>query len=242
MKNKILIFFGISALLLTSCKNEIEKPKVSYDKASKKTVQQKADTTKIQIADLPIQFEGTQYLIYPIGDLNFLTRTSKLSYDSSSSSNEDVSYNVSNNMENEITGFLQNLKFQKINADTLTTLTKKPILLQSVTFLKAFSDKTKQQFLVYSLADSDTNNDGKLDNNDIKSLYLSDISGNRFTKISPDLQEIIDWKTIDSKNSLFFRTIEDTNKNGQFDKNDKVHYNYLNLLEKDWKAIEFMPI
>lgn len=242
MKNKILFVLGFTFLLLTSCKNDIEKPKVSYDKTSRKIVQQKIDTTKIQIADLPIQFEGTQYLIYPIGDLNFYNRNNKSSYDSSSSNDDVVSYKVSNNMENEITGFLQNLKFQKINADSLTTLTKKPILLQSVTYLKAFSDKSKQQFLVYSLADSDTNNDGKLDNNDIKSLYLSDISGNRFTKISADLQEIIDWKIIDSKNSLYFRSIEDTNKNGQFDKNDKVHYNFVNLLDKDWKAVEFMPV
>jgi hypothetical protein len=47
--------------------------------------------------------------------------------------------------------------------------------------------------------DADTNRDGKLDSSDIKSLYLSEISGKRFTKVSMDLQELIDWNLIDSK-------------------------------------------
>jgi hypothetical protein len=52
--------------------------------------------------------------------------------------------------------------------------------------------------------DADTNRDGKLDSiSDIKSLYLSEISGKRFTKVSMDLQELIDWNLIDSKSLLF---------------------------------------
>jgi hypothetical protein len=145
-------------------------------------------------------------------------------------------------MENEITGNLQNVKFQKIDADTLISLTKKPILIQTVSYLATISSKTKQQTLAYLLADADTNEDGKLDSNDIKSLYLSDISGEKFTKISTEFQEVLDWKIIETKNRLYFRTIEDTNKNGKFDKNDKLHYHFVNLLEKEWKAVEFMPI
>jgi hypothetical protein len=49
--------------------------------------------------------------------------------------------------------------------------------------------------------DADTNRDGKLDSSDIKSLYLSEISG-RFTKVSMDLQELIDWNLIDSKTAF----------------------------------------
>jgi hypothetical protein len=41
---------------------------------------------------------------------------------------------------------------------------------------------------------------------------------------------------------LYFRTIEDTNKNGEFDKEDNVHYFYVNLLDKEWKALEYKPI
>ena len=116
------------------------------------------------------------------------------------------------------------------------------MLIQSVNYLQTIAIKTRQQILLYLVADTDTNEDGKLDSNDIKSLYLSDISGSRFTKISSELQEVLDWKIIESKNRLYFRTVTDNNKNGKFDKNDKLHYNSVNLLDKDWKAIEFMPI
>jgi hypothetical protein len=36
--------------------------------------------------------------------------------------------------------------------------------------------------MVYTIYDVDTNRDGKLDTNDIKSLYLSDINGKNLPK------------------------------------------------------------
>jgi len=96
--------------------------------------------------------------------------------------------------------------------------------------------------MAYTMFDMDTNRDGKLDTSDIKSLYLSNISGKKFTKISADFQELIDWNLIESKNRLYFRTVEDTNKNGQFDKNDVVHYNYVDLSIDEWKVSSYEPI
>lgn len=239
MKNIIKIISVLATLAIISCKEDIEKPKLSY-KNNNKVVEQKLDTTRIAVAGLPIQFDLTDYLIYPIGNINSNYEGSSKIYDSRSE--ESTSFNVANNMDNEITGYLQNLKFQKIDSDSLISLTNKPMLIQSVNYLPLLAVKSRQQTLVYLLADADTNDDGKLDYNDIKSLYLSDISGAKFTKISNEVQEVLDWKIIDSKNRLYFRAIEDTNKNGKFDKNDKIHYNFINLLEKDWKAVEFMPI
>jgi len=89
------------------------------------------------------------------------------------------------------------------------------------------------------LADMDTNKDNILDTNDIQSLYLSDISGTRFTKMSADFQEVVDWNVIDSKSRLYFRTIEDANKNGAFDKNDVMHYHFIDLASKDWKVSDY---
>ena len=88
----------------------------------------------------------------------------------------------------------------------------------------------------------DTNKDGKLDGSDIKSLYLSTISGQKFTKISANFEELIDWKVIESKGLLYFRTIQDTNKNGAFDAEDNLQYHMVNLLDKDWKVISYKPI
>ena len=236
MKKLHITLIGIAILFLTSCKEEVEKPKVTYDGASKTKVLIKVDSSQIQIADLPIQMEGTDYLIHPIADLSIREKGIKSRYGSSSVN--DLSFTISNYGEFEITGFLQNLKFQKIDSDSIKKLTDKPVLIQTATYLKSVADKTNNQIMVYTMVDMDTNKDGKVDTSDIKALYLSEISGEKFTKISYDFQELIYWKLIGSKNRLYYRTIEDTNKNGEFDKKDVINYYYIDLSKKEWKIIQ----
>ena len=223
--------------LFVSCKKETaEKPKVTYETTSKAKPEVVSDANQIEVADLPINMEGTNFLIHPIGVMSGNGKGIKSSYDS------EQGFTVSNYGEYQITGYLKNLKFQEIGKDTIYALTDKQVLIETATYLKTFADKSKQQLLVYSLADMDTNKDGKLDNSDIKSLYLSTISGQKFTKLSADFQELIDWKIIESKNLLYFRTIEDTNKNGEFDTKDSLQYQFVNLLDKEWKVISYKPI
>lgn len=240
MRTSHFVYIGISLLLLVSCKEEIEKPKVIYDAPKGVRELAKVDSAQIKIADLPIQMEGTHYLIHPVGDLSISEKATKNKYGSSSVN--DLSFTISNASEYEITGYLQNIKFQKIGSDSIKALTDKPVLIQTATYLKPVSDKIKKQIMVYTMMDMDTNKDGKLDVSDITTLYLSEISGDKFTKVSPDFQELIDWNLIESQNRLYFRTVEDTNKNGKFDSKDVVHYNYIDLANKDWKVETYDPI
>jgi hypothetical protein len=78
--------------------------------------------------------------------------------------------------------------------------------------------------------------------NDIKSLYISNADGKGFKKLSQDVQELIDWNLIEAQGRIYFRTIEDINKNGAFDKNDKVHYHYVSLLNADWTVADYEPV
>jgi len=236
-------YFKYIALVIVgtviSCREEVKKPKVSYDVSNKVSIT-KADSSQIEIADLPIQMEGTNYLIHPVGDLRVYERGTKARYGSSSVN--DVSFTISNLGEYEITGYLQNLKFQAVDSDSIRALSDKPILILTATYLKPVADKTQNKVMVYTLTDSDTNKDGKIDTSDIKTLYLSDISGENFTKVSADLEELVDWSLVESKNRLYFRTIEDTNQKGQFDKNDVLHYNYIDLASKKWEVKAYKPI
>jgi hypothetical protein len=225
-------------IILVGCKEETEKPKVIYENTSKERSEPKINTSKILVADLPVQMQGTSVLLFPIGEFTVANGTSKTKY----SSSERESFVVSNSNEYEITGYLSNFKFQQIGSDSLKVLTDKPLLIERVTYLKSIADKTKKQFLVYVLEDMDSNKDGKLDSNDIKDLYISTIDGSNFKKLSVEFQEFIDWNVIDSQNRLYFRTIEDINKNGAFDKDDKVHYQYVDLLDKELKVVEYNPI
>lgn len=241
MKKIKLFVLGIIILVSASCKKEVETPKVIYQENKNNVIKPvKADSTNIEIADLPVQFSGTKFLIHPIGDYRIFGGKAKYSYGSSNS--ESGSFRISNNDEYEITGYLSNLKFQEVGTDSIKALTDKAILIQTATYLKTVADKTKQQIIVYTLSDMDTNRDGKLDTNDIKTLYLSTISGEKFTKISADFAELIDWELIEASNILYFRTINDTNKNGQFDKEDMINYNFINLNNKDWKVENYKPV
>jgi len=240
MRNFHITVIGVLVLLLASCKDEAEKPKVIYDATSSRKEISKTDSTQIKIADLPIQMSGTNYLIHPVGDLSVYEKGKKRRYGSSSVS--DVSFTISNMGDYEITGYLENLKFQRIDSDSIKALTDQPIVILTATYLKSIADKTKKQLMAYMLVDKDTNKDGKLDTSDIKTLYLSEISGDKFTKISVDFQELIDWNIIESKNRLYFRTVEDTNKNGKFDNKDVLHYNYVDLSNSEWKIFNYQPI
>ena len=240
MQTLLKYILGLAILFLVSCKKEQTTPKVTYeDSKSKLETSAKIDSSSIKIADLPVLMEGTKYLIHPIGDVRVYDDYKSVY---GSSKTNQVSYAISNYNRFELTGYFTNLKFQNIDSTEVRTLTTDRIQIQSVTFLNTFAEKTKKQILVYSFVDNDTNKDGNVNQNDIKSLALSNIDGSNFTKLSEDFSEIMDWNIIEAQNRLYFRCIEDINKNGAFDKNDKVHYHYVNLLDKDWKVEEYKPI
>lgn len=236
--NRVIIALTVLLSAITiSCVKEKEKPKVIYDE-SKAAAVKKPDSTQIKVADLPILMEGTKYLIHPVGDIRVYDDSNR-SY-GSSRTNSSASYAISNYNRYEITGYFENLKFQHLDSTTMVSLTDRKIQIQTATCLNTML--AKRQLLVYTLVDADTNKDGKLDANDIKSLYISEMGGKGFTKLSNDMQELIDWNIIEAQNRLYFRTIEDINKNGAFDKNDMVHYHYVNLLAGEWAAEAYEPV
>jgi hypothetical protein len=235
---QVLLVVLLISTQISCRKEEQEKPKVIYDSSKvKPTVTAKIDTSQIAIADLPIQITGTDYLLHPVGDLRLYEGRAG----SSRSASESVSYNISNYSEFEVTGYLRNIKFQRKGTDSLVALTDRPMMIQSATFLRPIADKFKQQLFIYTLHDSDTNKDGRLDQADIKSLYISKIGGEGLQKLSAELHELIDWKYVDANNRVYFRTVEDINKNGEFDKNDVLHYHYVDLSAKQWVVVEYQP-
>jgi hypothetical protein len=60
--------------------------------------------------------------------------------------------------------------------------------------------------------------------------------------VSFDFEELIDWKIMDGINQVYFRTIEDTNKNGEFDEKDILHYHVVDFTGGEWKVNSYDPI
>ncbi|MFY7728388.1 MAG: hypothetical protein ACOVRN_02605 [Flavobacterium sp.] len=238
-KSIMIVLFGLVAL--AGCKDNVQKPKVKYTTAAKKTAAPKrVDSTQIKVADLPVLMDGTQYLIHPVGDIRIYDDSSR-EY-GSSRTNSSVSYAISNYNRYEITGYFENLKFQHVDSTALRPLTMEKIQIQTVTYLNTTAQRTKKQLLLYTLVDNDTNQDGKVDANDIKAFYISNINGTGFKKLSGDMQELLDWSLIDAQNRIYFRTLEDINKNGAFDKNDAVHYHFVNLASANFNVTDYEPV
>lgn len=242
MKLGVGLFLGIF-LVFGACKQEEGKPKVSYKDESSSTVgtepvKEKERAEDIRIADLPVLMGQSNYLIHPVGEVRVYSYTSK----SGMSKVSQTSYTVSNYAPFELTGYLENLMFQHKDSLEISPLTDAKIQIQSVTYLNTIAEKFNKNILVYSIFDADTNRDGKIDSNDIKTLYISRSNGKSFKRLSENLHEVLDWTVIDAQNRLYFRTIEDINKNGAFDKDDNVNYYYINLLDKDWEVISYDPL
>lgn len=238
MMLKRLSLVALTVFLFVACKQE-EKPKVIYKSQQKEVEFQKIDSSEIKIADLPIHLSGTDMILHPIGDVRVYNPSSNKYGNSKTSS---VSYTISNYNYPEITGFINNIKFQHKDSTAMHALTQNRMQIQSITYLDKIALQSHKQILVYSVADKDTNRDGKYDSNDIKSLYLSNIDGTHFVKVTEDLHELIDWNVIEAQNRLYFRSVEDINKNGAFDNTDNVNYFYIDLLSADWKPMPYNPL
>ncbi len=235
-----IIILGITLIFLTSCGND-EKPKVIYPENEEiETTELKKDSTLIEIADIPIHIDSTKYLIHPIGEYRMYGSRGKVYFGSSSYASG--SFSITNYNRYEITGNLHNLKFQQLDSENLKSLTTKNIRIKSITFLRDIFDNTKKQILIYRVLDKDTNRDNELDDNDVETLYISSIDGSGFEKLTSEFQELIDWKEVAIKNRIYFRSIEDTNKNGEFDKDDKVHYQYVDFNSDKPIVTEYKPI
>jgi PBP1b-binding outer membrane lipoprotein LpoB len=243
MKSKSIYSLLVVFLIVISCKKDKVTPKLSYEETKQSTANKtkSQDTTSVKIADLPVFIEGTKYLIHPIGEVR-VNDYVKNSYSSSSSKINDISYSISNYDGFELTGYFDDLKFQHIDSTTVRSLTNEKVQIQRVAYLNTIAEKTKKQILVYTLMNNDTNKDGIINQDDIKSLALSFADGTNFVKVSEDFNEVLDWNVVEVQNRLYFRCVEDINKNGAFDKNDKVHYHFVNLLDSAWKVEEYMPI
>ncbi|MCH4824570.1 hypothetical protein ML462_15460 [Gramella lutea] len=227
----LLIIFSI-----TSCKND-DKPTVDYNqKKDKKAIVR--DTSKIVINDLPVEIDSTEYVIYVTGEPQETYYGSSYSGLGSRSSNSN-SFSVISSYNADIPGSIFNLKFQKRESDSITSLTDQIILITSVKFLREIFNQNKKQYLIYTVYDDDTNGDQKINSQDLSTLYLSKINGKAFEKITPENQEIIDYNIIKLQNRLYFRTIEDIDKDGKFDNEDKIHHFYIDFDNEELKPKEY---
>ncbi|XLS29089.1 hypothetical protein ACJD0Z_18060 [Flavobacteriaceae bacterium M23B6Z8] len=236
MKN--LLYLIPIVIIMFAC-NSGNKPKLVYD-ASENPKESKNDSSLMQVVDLPFHIDSTQYLIHAVG--TYTLQTSRSAKFFSSESGSWGSFSVLSDYGDRVSGNLHNLKFQHLDSQNLRSLTKSEIRISQFNFLRGIYNKTKKSYIIYRVIDKDTNQDQELNNHDIESLYLSFQDGTGFIKLTPKNHELIDWKELPVAKRVYFRTLEDTNKNGEFDKEDQIHYHYLQFDNLGYRIDSYQPL
>lgn len=237
MKHLILILTTV--VLLSSCE---QKPKINYRSEIDTTavIENKIkDTTKVLVSELPVKFDSTDILIYAIGLIDLEERGGYSKYASGSYSNTEIALSYFN--RDYLSGDLINLVFHEKNGNE-RKLTDKKIQIRRVIFLREIYKKTKQGYLLYSMTDRDTNGDKEIDNSDIEALYISRIDGTRFKKITNELHEFYDYCLVNGENKVYFRTLEDKNKDGKLNNKDKFHYYFIEFTTDTYNVKEYNPL
>ncbi len=235
MRNNLLLILGL--LLISSCSENT--PTIVYDEDDKvNTSETVKDTLKYQIGDLPIKIDSLDYLIHPIGEIADSENNKKNTY--SYGADNYTTFQLATERGDEIFGQMKNLLFENIKNGETTLLTDENIEIQKVNYLRDVAELSGKNHITYEVIDSDSNNDHTLDNNDILSLYLSNGDGVGFRKLTKKNSNLIDYKTIPELNRLYFKSVSDSNKNGVFDREDEIIYQFI-VLEIDNKIIEYNP-
>lgn len=222
---KHLIFCIVTAILLISCG---QKPKIDYEnKIDTTSVLDDSikDTTKIMVSELPVKFDSTDVLMFAVGLVDLQERGGYIKTGSDYSTS-DIASSYFN--KDHLIGNFINLVFRDKSGDE-RKLTDKKIKVRNVNFLREIFNKTKTGYILYSISDRDTNGDKELSHADLEALYISKIDGRDFRKISKELHEFYDYNLIKGENKVYFRTLEDINKDGELNNKDKFHYYYIDF-------------
>ncbi|AZQ44967.1 hypothetical protein [Nonlabens ponticola] len=217
-------------ITLTSCD---EKTKTKQEHETKVV----RDTSLTILQDLPIEIDSLDHIIHVVGEPT--AGGYRSSYMSSESSVSRFQFSLVNSYDGGFSGKIYNMKFQKVDTDEITDLTNEVVLISSFSYLKPVEAQNQGSYFLYTVYDSDSNGDQSIETDDLKSLYLSNSDGRNFHRISPENEELIDWKYIKAENRVYYRTVEDSNDDGLFQNSDIIRYFYIDFDSQPWTSIEY---
>jgi hypothetical protein len=198
------------------------------------------DSTKVLVAQLPIQFDSTNVLLHAISVVNLKSSDGsfgRISKDAYGSSDFSTGYYTNN----DLTGDFINIVFQDKEGHE-RALTDKKMSIKRVTFLQDIFKRTQRSYLLYVVADRDTNGDKAFDHLDLEALYISNLDGTAFTKLTKELHELYDWSLIARERKLYFSTLEDKNKDGRLTNEDTFHYYVIDFTNDPYTLAEYNPL
>jgi hypothetical protein len=87
--------------------------------------------------------------------------------------------------------------------------------------------------VLYEISDTDYDLDNKLTYLDPKQLYISDINGDNFKRISSKNEHLKEYQIVPNTDKIIFQTLRDTNGDKQFNKKDELIWYLIDLSSKE---------
>lgn len=129
---------------------------------------------------------------------------------------------------------LVNVSHYDLLTNNRKELFDKPVLVRTL-YYPAFSKDTlnkravKRNFILVSVYNEDTNNDGYINQNDLRRFYLFNINGERQNPVVPENYSVYKSE-YDSENDLMFVFARlDKNANGQIEEDEPINIFWLDL-------------
>ncbi len=238
---KKLLFSLAALILICSCKRN--EPRIVYDKGEQVKDLNESENKKYKklITDLPFSFDSLKYLYFPIGETNESFRINARSI-ASSYSKTSKSYSLGYVNGRYVNCNLNNLMIRPKNSSTFKLLTKSDLKIKSMNYLYRIDTLHGIDRFIFRVIDFDSNKDTHINDDDLVGLYSSRTNGADFKRISPKKQQLIDWKTVDLQGLLYFRTMEDIDRNGEFDDKDRINLYEYNLIKGDTIKLIFNDV
>ncbi len=83
--------------------------------------------------------------------------------------------------------------------------------------------------ILLTIRNTDYDQDGELNSLDPKYLYLAKQDGKGLVRISPENENLIQYKIRSQKDEIVFQTHRDTDQDGKYTEKDPIHWYYVNL-------------
>ncbi|WP_405371027.1 hypothetical protein [Nonlabens sp. Asnod2-A12] len=231
------VFILCIGLLFMSCDTE-QKTTVAIDDTveSAEDFTIKKDSTAIKVLKLPVHIDSTQYLYHAIAiervaiDDDFSISKSRYgSYGAASTSYKKYTFS------GEYAGFI----VEDIQTGNKINVINEGITITSATIYNKLENNPRVEFVLYKGHNLDTNKDKKLNHNDLSALFISDLDGSNFTKLTEDFEEFNGQRFIVENDKLYFQTQKDVNGNGIFDSSDNYRNYVVDLTAPVKKAVRY---
>ncbi len=132
-----------------------------------------------------------------------------------------------------------NLLFYDVKTGKTKLLTEKKTRISDFRTNLTKVGKILKRSILYEIGDTDFDLDNKLTYSDPIQLFISDIDGENFRKLSPKNEHLTEYQIVPNTNKIIFQTLRDTNDDKKFDIKDEVIW-YMIDLSNESQSIEIL--